>query len=482
MKISELVSKNFLNGNNAITQSYIILNYFDDASQAPVTYSVSLDVLGKALAQYTEALTLNNNTLYTVTNSGTTYTVTNQGALGDAAHVGVDSTFNASSSNLPTSAAIAAYVATQTAAAVNALDITQITNTADKTISTIDEVDGKVSATFQNIQIAESQVTNLTTHLDNKLETSLKGANSGLAELDANGKVPSSQLPSYVDDVIEGYLYDSNFYSDAQHTNEIAGESSKIYVDLTDGGQRQVYRWGGSAFVAIPIGLALGETSSTAYYGNKGADAYAHAVTNKGSEFYGGTVDNKIAGLFKFKTNDQGHVIAASAVEKTDITALGIPASDTTYSISTTATAGLMSAADKIKLDGIQLKVKGTYSEEQNYVYAAADSNGIITVPEVSTAQAGIVPRVPIQTGVYLSDHPLTVLYCGTGGHISWEELPTATTTQRGLMSTTDKVKLDSLNTSVNEMPAAPTTDGVYLLKATVSDSTATYTWVSANE
>jgi len=45
-----------------------------------------------------------------------------------------------------------------------------------------------------------------------------------------------------------------------------------------------------------------------------------------------------------------------------------------------------MSAADKIKLDGIQLKVKGTYSEEQNYVYAAADSNGIITVPEVSTA------------------------------------------------------------------------------------------------
>jgi len=112
MKISELVSKNFLNGNNAITQSYIILNYFDDASQAPVTYSVSLDVLGKALAQYTEALTLNNNTLYTVTNSGTTYTVTNQGALGDAAHVGVDSTFNASSSNLPTSAAIAAYVAT----------------------------------------------------------------------------------------------------------------------------------------------------------------------------------------------------------------------------------------------------------------------------------------------------------------------------------------------------------------------------------
>ena len=63
-----------------------------------------------------------------------------------------------------------------------------------------------------------------------------------------NGKVPASQLPSYVDDVIEGYFYDSKFYSDAEHTTEIEGETGKIYVDLATG---FTYRWSGSMFVQI---------------------------------------------------------------------------------------------------------------------------------------------------------------------------------------------------------------------------------------
>ena len=54
--------------------------------------------------------------------------------------------------------------------------------------------------------------TEINTKLNNKLNTSLKGAVNGLAELDANGKVPSSQLPSYVDDVVEGYLNNGKFY------------------------------------------------------------------------------------------------------------------------------------------------------------------------------------------------------------------------------------------------------------------------------
>ncbi len=96
-----------------------------------------------------------------------------------------------------------------------------------------------------------------------------KGANSGVAELDATGKVPASQLPSYVDDVVEGYYNttDGKFYEEDTYTTEIPGETGKIYVDLST---EKTYRWSGSAFVEISESLALGETSSTAYAGNKG--------------------------------------------------------------------------------------------------------------------------------------------------------------------------------------------------------------------
>ena len=78
------------------------------------------------------------------------------------------------------------------------------------------------------------------------------------ADLD-NGKVPSSQLPSYVDDV-EEYTSKSSFPA--------TGATGKIYVDTTT---NLTYRWSGTAYVEISPSLALGETSSTAYAGNKGA-------------------------------------------------------------------------------------------------------------------------------------------------------------------------------------------------------------------
>ncbi|MDY6058113.1 MAG: hypothetical protein SPI36_02565, partial [Candidatus Onthovivens sp.] len=76
----------------------------------------------------------------------------------------------------------------------------------------------------------------------------LKGQKNGLAELDSNGKVPSSQLPSYVDDVIEGYYYNSKFYKENSHKTEITGESGKIYTDL---GNNKTYRWSGTAYTEI---------------------------------------------------------------------------------------------------------------------------------------------------------------------------------------------------------------------------------------
>lgn len=141
------------------------------------------------------------------------------------------------------------------------------------------------------------------------LATSLKGAKNGLAELDADGKVPSSQLPSYVDDVLE-YNGKANFPT--------TGEAGKIYVDTST---NLTYRWSGTAYIEISASLALGTTSATAYRGDLGAAAYAHAVTNKGSAFANG--------LYKITVNAEGHVTAATAVTKADITALGIPGSDT---------------------------------------------------------------------------------------------------------------------------------------------------------
>jgi len=86
-----------------------------------------------------------------------------------------------------------------------------------------------------------------------------KGANSGVATLGADGKVPASQLPSFVDDVIEA----ANFAA-----LPAEGEAGKIYVTLDD---NKTYRWGGSAYAEISASVALGETQGTAYEGSKGA-------------------------------------------------------------------------------------------------------------------------------------------------------------------------------------------------------------------
>ena len=117
------------------------------------------------------------------------------------------------------------------------------------------------------------------TALSEKVPLSQKGTAGGVAELDENGKVLSSQLPSYVDDVIEAYYNpsDGKFYaikSGTTYSDEITGESGKIYVDLST---EKTYRWGGSSYVEISPSLALCETSSTAYRGDRGKTAYDHS-------------------------------------------------------------------------------------------------------------------------------------------------------------------------------------------------------------
>lgn len=88
----------------------------------------------------------------------------------------------------------------------------------------------------------------LTLAFNNTVSHDEKGAASGVATLDSYGKVPQSQLPSYVDDVVEGYFYNNAFYSDAGHTELITAESGKIYVDIPS---KISYRYSGTAYVVI---------------------------------------------------------------------------------------------------------------------------------------------------------------------------------------------------------------------------------------
>lgn len=242
------------------------------------------------------------------------------------------------------------------------------------------------------------------------------------------GTIPTGNLPSYVDDVIEADDYDAL---------PPTGEAGKIYVDKET---NKTYRWGGSAYVEISASLALGETSATAFRGDHGKTAYDHAQA-KGSEF--------ATGLYKIATNAEGHVISATAVAKGDITALGVPAQDTTYVDATTSNSGLMSAADKTKLNGIEdgannythptsaagAKASGLYKVE-------TDANGHV-IGAVNVVKGDITSLgIPAQDTTYVD----------------------ATGSASGLMSASDKTKLDGIEAGANKLPDGGT-EGQVLTK-----------------
>lgn len=147
---------------------------------------------------------------------------------------------------------------------------------------------------MQKIQEEEETRAAADTALENKLQTNInnlekkhddfvatKGKANGFASLDGNGLVPSSQLPSYVDDVIEAYatydisetgkLSNIKLYSDPDHANPITGESGKIYLNITQDEPSYQFRWSGTQFVdSNTSSLILGEVTGTAYDGGKG--------------------------------------------------------------------------------------------------------------------------------------------------------------------------------------------------------------------
>ena len=257
----------------------------------------------------------------------------------------------------------------------------------------------------------------------NAITKTQKGAANGVAELDDNGLVPSSQLPSYVDDILE-YSAKSSFPT--------TGETGKIYVDTST---NITYRWSGSTYVEISPSLALGTTSSTAFRGDYGNTAYTHANA-KGSAFS--------SGFYKITTNAQGHVTAVTAVSKADITALGIPAQDTTYSVATTSANGLMSSTDKSTLDN----VKNTYVKKSGDTMTGNLLVSTSSEPKVQVTNGTRIVELLIGSsgtnrGVYDRETSTWIIYKDTSGRSIIPNVTHVTNTTDSTSSTTGAIKTD---------------------------------------
>lgn len=173
-----------------------------------------------------------------------------------------------------------------------------------------------------------------------------KAQANGLASLDENGKVPANQLPSYVDDVIDVYAtYDKSptgelsniaLFADAAHNTPIVGEAGKIYQNVTDGEPGYQFRWSGTTWAPIVSGgVVIGEITGTAYDGAKGKTTTDNLNALKAF--------NPIR-LTDIVTDTSKATIRYEKSDGTAIQGLDIPAANSTK-------AGVMAAADKVKLD-----------------------------------------------------------------------------------------------------------------------------------
>lgn len=209
-----------------------------------------------------------------------------------------------------------------------------------------------------------------------------KGKANGLASLDDSGKVPSTQLPSYVDDVLE---------FDQLDQLPKPGESGKIYVVTSTNLQ---YRWSGTDYVEISKSLALGETSSTAYPGDKGkattdvvnslSDNLVNDVLVSQSDKNSVSLTIKSITKNPVKKNKELLLVDGEPILLTDNTPILLAdnvndglydqADDKLITINQASsfTAGVMSASDKTKLDGLkaQAEIDTSISNVQNNLNA----------------------------------------------------------------------------------------------------------------
>ena len=305
--------------------------------------------------------------------------------------------------------------------------------------------------------------TALDTKLQNNINTlkakhdafvATKGKANGFASLDANGTVPASQLPSYVDDIIEVYatytvgatggLTNIQLYSDAAHTRPITGESGKIYVNVASRKPSYQFRWSGTAFVdSNTSSLIIGQIAGTAFDGARGKELETQISSLK------------VNGVSHFDNN----TYQASSVRLNFKCWFGNGNVQDHYSqikAASTTEAGVMSAADKVKLDTTLPNQITT--ETTNRTNADKAINDLLaTLPDHMLARDLSNSGNLINLDSTATN--LTLAYWWAekqkNGHYQINEtryaitIPAATTTKAGVMTAADKTKLDNTATGL---------------------------------
>ena len=259
---------------------------------------------------------INTNTTYTLTKSGNTITL--KGSDGSSVHVTDSNTIynnaTASAAGLMSAADKSKLDSVATGANKTVVDASFVDNstnpvqskvvksaldgksdtghTHDDRYYTESEINTKLNAKANSSHThTKSQITDFPTSMpasdvyswakqSSKPSYTISEVSGNLPASRISGTIDAAHLPSYVDDVIEGYLNGGKFYttksSSGAYSGEITAEAGKIYVDLSN---NKTYRWSGSAYVVISETIALGTTHSTAGYGDESHAAYNHSTS-----------------------------------------------------------------------------------------------------------------------------------------------------------------------------------------------------------
>lgn len=282
----------------------------------------------------------------------------------------------------------------------------------DRIENKFDGVTDKLEDALQKeIEDRKAGDTTITNSLNAFIST--KGQPGGLAELDSTGKVPAAQLPSYVDDVLE-------FSTKAQFPQ--IGETGKIYVSKDT---NLTYRWTGTQYLEISQSLALGETPSTAYPGDKGKanrDALNSMPTKLTSYLTPTTSTGELVKInYKYAAKD-GLNYGPLQDDNIDIPS------------ATTTNAGAMSAIDKGRLDDLY----NEFGSIQN------PGDKLDSLPNNLVTGVDATSRNATSVTINYKQSDLSAASNSYANPITKSQtIPAATQSAAGVMTATDKQNLD---------------------------------------
>lgn len=282
----------------------------------------------------------------------------------------------------------------------------------DRIENKFDGVTDKLEDALQKeIEDRKAGDTTITNSLNAFIST--KGQPGGLAELDSTGKVPAAQLPSYVDDVLE-------FSTKAQFPQ--IGETGKIYVSKDT---NLTYRWTGTQYLEISQSLALGETPSTAYPGDKGKanrDALNSMPTKLTSYLTPTTSTGELVKInYKYAAKD-GLNYGPLQDDNIDIPS------------ATTTNAGAMSAIDKGRLDDLY--------DEFGSIQNPGDK--LDSLPKNLVTGVDATSRNATSVTINYKQSDLSTASNSYANPITKSQtIPAATQSAAGVMTATDKQNLD---------------------------------------